>query len=344
MCYDPTLIVIYQYAKSKKKITKYFAHFPYEKIDDFIAKHKGHYEMIKWKEKVGDDYVECKDFCLCLDVVQVPCGNCIGCCLAKSKNRSTRLKLENQYQPIGYFITLTYNDEFLPKNYQLVKDHLKKFIKDVKNYFYHRYNCSPRYFAVGEYGGKSGRPHYHLILWADLTDNFQYNLKPVGKSELGNLLYSSEFISRFWLYGFNSVAEVDNGSIDYICRYSLKKQNRSRDEKKELIALGIQPEFLLCSQGLGDRYYLDNFDKIVDNHGSIYLNGEILTTERRFKKISDKLQRSSLVDSIVESNSNLFLAKTSQLFSNSGDNSVNKYLRKCEKNVKKRIELLKRGN
>ena len=58
------------------------------------------------------------------------------------------------------FLTLTYSDEFLPDDECVHKEHLKKFLVDLKKII------PVRYIACGEYGGKTGRAHYHAIIWS----------------------------------------------------------------------------------------------------------------------------------------------------------------------------------
>lgn len=70
----------------------------------------------------------------------------------------------------AYFLTLTYNDEHIPKNHnhkecshldgELCPRDLKLFIKRLR-----KRNPGIRYFAVGEYGENFSRPHYHAVIF-----------------------------------------------------------------------------------------------------------------------------------------------------------------------------------
>lgn len=342
MCYNPTVIVVYRSPKYEKKIVKFYKDFPYENYGKFFNEHYKKLELISWKDKETGDFI--KDYAWCIDITFVPCGNCIGCSLDHSKNWANRLKLENKYHDVGFFITLTYDDDHLPKSHNLVKEDLQKFLKAMKNFYYNNFGVCPKFFAVGEYGGKSGRPHYHLLYWADLRIN-SFKMDLVGSSELGNKLFSSELVSKFWQNGFNTVAEISDKTIAYVCRYSLKKQSRSRDEKKELRLMHFQSEFLLCSKGLGDQYYIDNFDKILNNDLKIYENSSSFVTTRRFKEIAKKLGREEELDLIIKKRNDELYHQSLNTFSLlENDETYNEYLKKCCENKKKKLKYLKRSN
>ena len=92
----------------------------------------------------------------------VPCGKCIGCRIAKRKEWSLRMLHELTYHPQSSFITLTYDDYHLPSDNSLKKRHLQLFIKRLRKNLGER---RIKYFACGEYGGQTMRPHYHAILF-----------------------------------------------------------------------------------------------------------------------------------------------------------------------------------
>ena len=60
------------------------------------------------------------------------------------------------------FVTLTYDEDHIPSNHSLKKSDLQKWFKRVRK------EIEPkkiRYFACGEYGDKTQRPHYHAIIF-----------------------------------------------------------------------------------------------------------------------------------------------------------------------------------
>lgn len=46
--------------------------------------------------------------------IQVPCGKCIFCCQARSRDWQNRLKKEFNFESINFFVTLTYDEDNLP--------------------------------------------------------------------------------------------------------------------------------------------------------------------------------------------------------------------------------------
>lgn len=98
----------------------------------------------------------------------VPCGHCIECNRAKSNEWTFRLKCEFDIAKANggyaYFDTLTYNEDFLPKYGSFpcfCKSDVQKFFKRLRK------ACPSlefKYFVTSEYGGRTHRPHYHILL------------------------------------------------------------------------------------------------------------------------------------------------------------------------------------
>ena len=103
-----------------------------------------------------------------LDVTRFPdgllvgCGKCVMCRIAKRREWTLRLIHESVYWEDSVFLTLTYSDDYLPKNGSLDKRQLQLFIKRLRKSLNGR---SIKYFACGEYGDNTERPHYHLIIF-----------------------------------------------------------------------------------------------------------------------------------------------------------------------------------
>lgn len=93
-------------------------------------------------------------------MMSVPCGKCAFCIKKAIDSWCVRLGHELDYSSSAFFLTLTYNDEHLPKDGHLSKRDLQLFIKRLR-----KRNPGIRYFAVGEYGTEVGRPHYHAVVF-----------------------------------------------------------------------------------------------------------------------------------------------------------------------------------
>lgn len=141
--------------------------------------------------------------------IKIPCGHCVGCRSAQAKEWSNRLLMESLYHEKVYFVTLSYCDEFAiwkPScdldtgeacdRQTLYKKDLQNFIKRLRKKFC---NSKFRYYAVGEYGPVSGKPHYHLILFCDFAEGDKFEMIPSGSSETGNIRYDSKTIESLWI-------------------------------------------------------------------------------------------------------------------------------------------------
>lgn len=96
----------------------------------------------------------------------VPCGKCVPCIINKRSGWALRLQKENLYHDSSIFVTLTYNDKYVPltpeglykpsvRDIQLFLKRLRKFLSPLPL----------RYFIVSEYGDYGDRVHYHGILF-----------------------------------------------------------------------------------------------------------------------------------------------------------------------------------
>ncbi|MHA1575006.1 MAG: rolling circle replication-associated protein [Alphaproteobacteria bacterium] len=228
----------------------------------------------------------------------IACGNCIYCRMQKAGHDITRLLFEMESYPDDEicFITLTKEKEhqkksnILLKNLNIVKkiptkgieqrvivkrkngrnvpisgksgkalellpEELKKFIKKIRNQ-----NNKLRYFNVGEYGNKYGRPHYHCILFGigssfkndkyqkkRYTDRYRemcrkYKIKYEPPTDLKMLL------NECWNYKGNiDIGDCESEQAQYVADHQLKKWNQQSTEQ----LFGREPEFNRRSRGLG---------------------------------------------------------------------------------------------
>lgn len=144
----------------------------------------------------------------------LPCGKCIGCRLERSRQWAIRIMHESSLHEESCFVTLTYNDEYLPSNGSLVLNDFQKFMKRLRMEFKDK---KIRFFHCGEYGGKLGRPHYHVCIFGiAFNDRVCYNN---GEG----VVYASPTLSKLWPFGFSSVGELSFESASYVARYITKK-------------------------------------------------------------------------------------------------------------------------
>lgn len=92
--------------------------------------------------------------------VMRPCGKCLGCKISLTTDWTIRNCCEFAYYEHSAFVTLTYNDENLPDNYSLSKVELQNFFDNLQHKFKDYDGRKIRYYACGEYGDDTQRPHY----------------------------------------------------------------------------------------------------------------------------------------------------------------------------------------
>lgn len=191
------------------------------------------------------------------DFFYVPCGRCIGCRIDKARDWAVRIMCESYTSQSAWFLTLTYDNDHMD-SFSLYKEHLQDFIKKVRDKVRNYNNAiRVRYFGCGEYGDKSGRRHYHLIMWN--LPNLLIEPKAISTSH-GNILYSSELLNMIWEKGFVVLGSVSPESAQYVARYTLKKQGL-----KDYTDLDLEAPFLLMSTrpGIGYDYCFENRQKLT---------------------------------------------------------------------------------
>ena len=94
--------------------------------------------------------------------IEVPCGQCIGCRLERSRQWAVRCVHEASLYKNNCFVTLTYSDDKLPSDGSLHFDHFQKFMKRLRRFYD---DSRIRFFHCGEYGEQYSRPHYHCCLF-----------------------------------------------------------------------------------------------------------------------------------------------------------------------------------
>ena len=175
------------------------------------------------------------------DPVQIPCGSCSGCRIERAKEWKVRCCLEASRFEVNSFITLTYDNAHLPKDGFLVKKDLQDFFKRL------RYYCGDvRYFACGEYGEITHRPHYHALLFGVNFDDCSFHTMSNHRP-----FFTSDKLSKAWPHGLALVGSVDSGSIAYVTGYVEKKQL-----DHDWFKYPVKPFSLMSRKpGIGSFYY-----------------------------------------------------------------------------------------
>ena len=167
--------------------------------------------------------------------IPVNCGKCPYCKKRRVRSWVFRLLQEERRSSSSYFITLTYDNDYYPnatphlpitqsgrrtlkkRDFQLFMKRLRKLQK-----------TKIKYYAVGEYGTKTYRPHYHAII---------FNVENI------------EHINEAWQLGSVHIGDVSGASIAYTAKYIDKPKRIPTHKNDDRIK-----EFSLMSKGLGSNY------------------------------------------------------------------------------------------
>lgn len=146
--------------------------------------------------------------------IEVPCGRCLYCLKNNQREWILRLLCEAEVRGLGYFVTLTYNDEHLE---ELNKKAIQRFLHTLRVKLSRKLGDNAphiSYLAVGEYGRKTNRQHYHLML---------FGLNDFKTSEVLMLVESC------WNRGFCYVKPANLKNMAYITKYLTKLDPRTHD-------------------------------------------------------------------------------------------------------------------
>lgn len=305
-----------------------------------------------------------KDGHLYSEKIELPCGQCAACRLEYSRQWAVRCVLEASQWQHNYFVTLTYNDWHVPYNkfeafdyytgevyddiaLTLVPKDLQDFMKRLRINFKRHYNHEGiRFYACGEYGSDTKRPHYHLCLFNCPIPDLQLE----ANNFRGDCYYSSSFIEKAWsdrfgdLIGFVTVADLNFDTCAYVARYMMKKHKGQTADYYKIHH--IAPEFSRMSRdpGIARDYYDKNKEKIY-SYDQIIITG----SDGKAKRVRPPRYYDQLYD--IFSPEDFDSIKQRRI--DSGKNarkqieertslSRNEYLAVCESNLLSKISSLKR--
>lgn len=141
----------------------------------------------------------------------------------------------------SWFVTLTYNEENLPRTKNGFATVNKK---DVQNFFKKLRRNHPKsgekisYFAAAEYGTKHKRPHYHIILFGctdpEITSAWTTDTRGGKRPQPLGEIY----------FGY-----VEGASIGYTLKYISKEPDWQLHDRDDRLRT-----FFLISKGIGANY------------------------------------------------------------------------------------------
>ena len=212
----------------------------------------------------------------------IPCGQCMACRKQHAQNWAARCQNESTYWEYTYFITLTYDEEHLPvidkntgelyrgfrhpldyynqgkryENSTLLISDMQKFLKRLRQHA-HRHGLYEdeergcKVFYCGEYGSKTSRAHYHLLLYGVKIPDLK-----VLKRMKGVEYDISETISNLWGMGNIIIGQLNFKTCSYVAKYVMKKYS-GPDKMQVYKEAGRTPEFVQMSRrpGIGKKYW-----------------------------------------------------------------------------------------
>lgn len=230
--------------------------------------------------------------------IPVACGKCYLCKKRRANQWAYKLGVELDNSDSAYFVTLTYASENLPINENgkmtLVKKDVQDFIKRLRyheenadyktaeNFFKVKNGWKPtgkhiKYYAVGEYGSRRKRPHYHIIIF-NVID--QCNINKAWSYALDN----SEDTLYIPIGSTHIDEDVNENNIDYTLKYMLKGSDK--------IPKGVQKEFSINSKGLGNSMLSSEYARLVKKRIDI----NYVVSKRGYKVAMPKTFREKILD------------------------------------------------
>lgn len=170
------------------------------------------------------------------------CGQCMPCKLNRRRVWTHRIMLEATKHGQNSFVTLTYNDEHLPKGGSLAPKDTQDWLKRLRKAVF---PVRLRYYLVGEYGDDSLRPHYHVALFGLGVD-------------------ATKIVEETWGLGHVVVGTLTPESAQYVAGYVTKKLTN-----KDLSGRGLHPQFTRMSlkPGIGAMAMDDVKDVLESEYG-----------------------------------------------------------------------------
>lgn len=196
-------------------------------------------------------------------VHEFDCGACPECLRKRSSVWVLRSVMEAKAHKFNCMLTLTYDNFIRDEKGKIKKDSngvpletkvnpdlkvnqrdVQLFIKRLRRWWSSISNEPIKFIACAEYGSRTHRAHYHLLLFGVRFPDYHY----YKKSKRGNPIYRSAILDKLWNHGICTIDSVDvHSSVAMYCtKYCAK--SRSLDT------------FMLFSQSIGYEYLMKRFN------------------------------------------------------------------------------------
>ena len=223
--------------------------------------------------------------------VKYPCCKCEACTANKTNEYILRFYATARHK-YAYFVTLTYEDAYLPR-FGVSKLDVKTFLQKLEEQI-----GKFKYVAIAEYGGRFCRPHYHLNIFTDKPILLPYKtidtawdykgrtqIKLNRDKELNYIAkyHSTEILSRH-IYQYEDYPAYIRLGDCKDAQDMFKKMSKRLNKPLAAITAGLQEcaeSFRFTSRGIGEERLEENsFKQMIRN--------------KQFYEINNKGRRSAL--------------------------------------------------
>lgn len=232
--------------------------------------------------------------------LQLPCGKCYECKSKRAVDWGLRARHEIACHDENCFITLTYDNESLP-SFLIVKSEFQKFIKRLRK----KLKTKIRYMVSHEYGGKTGRPHHHAIIFGWNPSNQKFLMDAPS----GEPLFISKEIDELWKHGFHSIGTANEKTAYYIASYSLKSTTHIVVDPITNVAHKVTDSMDTSKRpSIGHDYFLKNAKQMVDSKSPMPRYYKKLL-ERHYPDLLEEYENQSMIDNTKHRSAHTLLAK-----------------------------------
>lgn len=187
-------------------------------------------------------------------VTQFSCGSCPECLSKRASSWALRCVYESKLHIYNCMVCLTYDTYIYDKFGNIVgervsdlhvsKRDLQLFMKRLRKWYSSITDERIKYLACAEYGKRTGRPHYHCLLFGvRFPDCVPYKL-----SKRHNQIYRSAILEKLWPHGICTVdsLSINSASARYCTKYIAKQR--------------ADDTFMLFSQHIGFDSLISDFN------------------------------------------------------------------------------------
>lgn len=254
-------------------------------------------------------------------IFQLPCGKCLQCRLEYARDAAVRCVHEAQMHDDNCFITLTYSDEYL-RSSKLVYSDFQDFMKRLRSRVFDSYlsktwpaltqearreqwsmisldsrkkvldSLSIGFFATGEYGDRTKRPHWHALLFNYSPSDLVFR----RSNDNGDRIYSSKILDEIW--GKNNavacpseVGSVSYQSAGYCARYAAKKLVHGNDQDHDFHPIHKRS----CRNAIGKKW-LESYWQDCFGKDFCVIEGQKVPIPRYYRKWLAKHQPQAFLD------------------------------------------------